>query len=128
MSHLSVWFCINISSIWNRHWYIRICWWHNLKFFRNCNLSARATEKQHKNNTKTIRHHTKQHKFTNFDQYIPSKQRNLKIARARYVIHTWYTCIFWYNLHQSIDSFSAKSNTLHTTQKPKNFAKIPQKQ
>ena len=45
-------------------------------------------EKQPKNNRKTIKHHTKQHRFINFGEYIPPKQTNLEIARARYLIHT----------------------------------------
>ena len=100
----------------------------------NCNTcwSERSVHarnrKTKKNNSKTTKHHTKQQKLTNFDQYIQSKQRDLKIARARYVIHTWYACIFSCNLHHSIHTFSAKCTILHTTQKRQNFAKLHQKQ
>ena len=94
----------------------------------NCNTCCdlkgqctRAIEKQRKTTAK-------QQKLTNFDQYIQSKQRDLKIARARYVIHTWYACIFSCNLHHSIHTFSAKCTILHTTQKRQNFAKLQKKQ
>ena len=55
--------------------------------------------KTKKNNTRKTKHYTKQHIFTNIDQFIEHKQRNLEVARERYIEHTYVGLIFCCNIH-----------------------------